>query len=424
MRSSHVPKGSIWLFALFLIVFSALVVASEPQPSPAADEDLICHTSNPDECYPRIFQPTDEFQIVQPDQHLPEGLHVRLDITTGKKEAKINVPDEVNPALEGLPVNQAVMVVDSPASEEPDTPPIPRDAPEYDILGKVREPKPSAGSNQEAVSFYDNLKLLKSPEAATSLDVNVDKALEALEDISHDIYYGLKIAEDTEAVNSLLCLMTRPGGSDAADQSLPPRDQQAASVLAGALSNNPNALQQVAGSWSVMLNSPCPDAKGSLGDAFYGNALVASGDLASSSERRTAASRIRAKVGVINGLIKDDYIRAEFLKNGGMSKLLRVLIPEQAEWAGAQRKVGQLALDNFLDEDMGAILGQWPTSSKLDDKECQSGKDSGSEGCWDYHVARIMKSNSKDKEHWSRDLNTRLGKARKSQPKAKNNREL
>ncbi|VUC22415.1 unnamed protein product [Clonostachys rosea] len=424
MPSSRTPTGRFWLFTLFLAVFSALVVASEPQPSPAADEDLICHTSNPDECYPRVFQPTDEFQIVHPDQHLPEGLHVRLDITTGKKEAKINVPDEVNPALEGLPIDQAVMVVDAPASKEPDTPPIPKDAPEYDIVGNVKEPKPSAGSNQEAVSFYDNLKLVKSAEAATSPDVKVDKALEALEDISHDIYYGLKITEDTEAVNALLCLMTRPGGSDAADESLLPRDQQAASVLSGALSNNPKALQQVAGSWSIMLNSPCPDAKGSLGDAFYGNALVASGDLASSSERRTAASRIRAKVGAINGLIKDDDIRAEFLKNGGMSKLLRVLIPEQTEWAGAQRKVGQLALDNFLDEDMGAILGQWPTSSKLTDKQCQSGKDSGSEGCWDYHVARIMKSNSKDKEHWSRDLNTRLGKARKSQPKSKDNREL
>ena len=87
-----------------ILAAPAIVSAASP-----VMPDIICHTSNREECYPRIFQPTEEFQTVHDDQELPSGLHVRLNIWTGQKEAKINVPDEEDPALEGLPVDSAIV---------------------------------------------------------------------------------------------------------------------------------------------------------------------------------------------------------------------------------------------------------------------------------------------------------------------------
>jgi hypothetical protein len=45
-------------------------------------------------CYPRVFQPTDTFAPVRPGQRLPQGLHVRVDMTTGAKHARLLQDDE------------------------------------------------------------------------------------------------------------------------------------------------------------------------------------------------------------------------------------------------------------------------------------------------------------------------------------------
>lgn len=386
------------LFAVLLCLLPALALASSAAPSPsqqASDDELICHTSNPDECYPRVFRPTDDFQVVHDDQEIPKGLHVRLDMTSGKREAKINVPDEVPPELVGAETDQGVMVVDQ--EQQPQEPQVPPGAPEYETVGKVKEPQNDA---ETAGFFQEALTIVKS--ASPDPD-SLTVALDSLEDISHDIYYGLKIAEDTDAVKALLCLMA---GQDASGKQT--YDQKAASVLAGTLSNNPTALKEMAGSWALLMDDTCPGASTPLGNGFYSSFVPAD------SDSSVAAKAAKAKVSVINGLVKSDAIRADFLAGGGMKSLLEVLVPEGKEWAPAQRKVGQLALDNFLDEDMGATLGQWPTAAKADDETCRlAGAD---EGCWDYHVARIMKANKGDGEHWSRDLNDRLAAVRRNAP--------
>ncbi len=72
-----------------VLVVAALSVASS---SPATATDIICHTSDPADCYPRVFQPTENFQVVRDDQDLPPGLHIRLNLNTGLKEARLNIP--------------------------------------------------------------------------------------------------------------------------------------------------------------------------------------------------------------------------------------------------------------------------------------------------------------------------------------------
>ncbi|UNI15022.1 nucleotide exchange factor sil1 [Purpureocillium takamizusanense] len=408
--SSSRPWRLVPLLAMVLaLVLCAAVApahaASEPRPSAKSQEqaELICHTSDPKDCYPRIFQPTHEFQTVHDDQELPNGLHVRLNIWTGKKEAKINVPGETDPSLEGLPVEQAVMVVDPDESQDDSPPKVPKNAPQYDPVGKVKEPKFAAEG------FAEGMKMLRNGVVSDGLAL--DEALEGLEDLSHDMYYGLKIAEDPEVIRSLFCLMTSEV-PPSTDPRFTPRDQQAASILASTLQNNPPALTQVTKDWVKLTGSTCPGAGKTLGEAIY-SSFVPSRNTDASDAKQSAA-RSKAKVSVVNGLIKDAAVRKDFLAKGGMGGLVEVLVPEEVEWAAAQRKVGQLALDNFLDEDMGAELGQWPRAARVADEQCREGATGGGgEGCWDHHVARIMKANKGNKNHWSRDLNDRLAAARK-----------
>lgn len=410
-KATHLPLMLAMIFGIIVCIFAAPSMARQPSPSAQAPKpDVICHTSNVDECYPRVFQPTEEFKIVHDDQELPNGLHVRLNIWTGTKEAKINVPGETDSSLDGLPVGQAVVMVDP--EQQDDVPKIPRGAPEYESVGKVKGPE------HESTAFYEGLKMLKSGISKTGQAF--DDALEGLEDLSHDMYYGLKIAEDSDAVKALLCLMS--GKSAASTESAIPRDQQAAAILAGTLQNNPTALKEVTKAWPQLIESNCPHTREPLLVSIYSSVTPSrNGD---DTNAQQAAARVKSKVAVINGLIKDGSIRAEFLKENGMASLLRVLMPEEKSWAGAQRKAGQLVLDNFLDEDMGAVLGQWPNVPRLSDSQCQTEESQTAEGCWDYHVARIMKASRASKGDWSRELNDRLVAVRKIQSQERKYEEL
>lgn len=386
------------------IVLCFLSVPASARDSPSSPPDLICHTENPAECYPRVFEPTDEFQVIRDDQDIPKGLHVRLNMETGVKEAKINVPDEIDPSLEGLPVEQAMVVVEQPEVEE-EVPIIPKGAPGYDEAGAIKGPP------VEAKFFRDAMDMLKTGDVAKGK--TYDGLMDDLEELSHDLYYGLKIAEDTDVVKSLLCLMGGRGndGKYTLADGAVVRDQQAAAILAGCLQNNPTSLAEVVKHWKSIKEHPCGSSQ--VQDVLY--QTLAPGDKAHSA---ALASALKVKVSAVNSLIKDPVIRDEFLASGGMRQLQQILLPEGKEWAAAQRKVGQLALDNFLDEDMGAKLGLWPRQAKISDKECASSPLGLEEGCFDYHVARIAKANKGDKGHWSRDLHTRLVKARKEGPPA------
>ena len=49
-------------------------------------ENEIC---NKNECYPKYFKPTTEFQPIKPGQLIQKGLHIRIDYQTQRKEAKL-----------------------------------------------------------------------------------------------------------------------------------------------------------------------------------------------------------------------------------------------------------------------------------------------------------------------------------------------
>ncbi|KAG8169574.1 hypothetical protein KVR01_000319 [Diaporthe batatas] len=393
------PGFALLLFLIFAVLTFGASAGTSYGGSTAKDEgksDLICHTDNPGECYPRVFEPTSEFQVVRADQEIPPGLHVRLDINTGKREAKTNDPNEANPALEGLPVDSSVVVIDDQEdSEAGNSPQIPKGAPEYEPVGKIKEPQDAKQSFRDSLTVLKTLALDDRPIGA---------ALDILDDISHDIYYGLKIAEDTGAVKELLCMMssqgvfTRGGEDDVVRQA-----GLAASIVGSALQNNHKALQEVEKAWDEISVTKCAGTDQDLSRALF-NMLtpgVPAGEAVAGAEA-SVLSLTKAKTAALRGLIKSPVIRDDFLANGGMAQILEVLTIERPELAPAKQKLANLVLDNFLDESMGATVGVWPRRGQVDHE-------------WDYKLRSLAKLHKADKDHWSAELWKRLQEQRKAE---------
>lgn len=387
----RLTTGPAFTFILFLI-FSFLAVNT------SAESDLICSTENPKDCYPRIFQATDEFQVIREGQEIPHGLHVRLDVTTGQKQAKINDPNEVNPALEGLPVDSSIVVVESKEGSEGiptgDELRVPQGAPAYEPVGKVKTPE------TESQAFHDSLTVLK---ALSLNDRPIDAALDILMDISHDIYYGLKITEDPNAVKELLCMMS--------SQDVFPRDHDddvvkqaghAASIIGAALQNNHKALAEVEKYWTDISTTTCAGTNRKLNQAVFNSLLPktpASKDAAKAEGNQLSLTK--AKAGALRGLIKSPAIRDDFLAQEGMAQILQILALERPELLQAQQKLANLVLDNFLDEGMGAALGVWPRAGEADHD-------------WDYQLKSLAKLHKAQKDHWSGELWKKLQEARQT----------
>ncbi|KAK4035157.1 hypothetical protein C8A01DRAFT_48595 [Parachaetomium inaequale] len=407
-RLKMLPLNLLALIGLMAWGASASAADTPSSPSPPADVELVCHTDNPAECYPKIFQATDEFQIVRPDQDLPPGLHVRLNVYTGLKEAKINVPDEHDAALEGLPVDSSVVIVERDQATEEQAKP-PPNAPAYDAAGTIKKPK-SADAG-EGSAFYKSLTILKK-------GLDVDGALEMLEDISHDIYYGLKIAEDYDTIHELFCLSTTTSSDEKTALS---RARLASLTLASTLQNNPKALASIEAHWPKLAPAVCPSSNGVPLETSIFTLLP---------PPPVDAPLTKARISLLTGLLKSPLFRTAFLSpppssssspGNGPSHILRILTTTQeetekeGEWPQTQRRAAHLLLDTFLDADMGATLGQWPTSlPQLSDKECaalfaggegQTGQGQGrEEECLHWLVKGLTAQHKRDKEHWSHDL--------------------
>lgn len=197
-------------------------------PSPRAATDIICHTNHASECYPRIFQPTERFKTIHDDQDLPPGLHVRMNMATGVKEARLIVPEPDDPAR-----SSALTVVEDP---------------ELSGDGLMRSGKLSM--NYPEVSLqqplgHPNVDIAESTlftESVTEVRKlgfqDVDRllfALENLEDLSHSYHWGHTLAKDGSLIRKLYQLLL-PLESSIELRSL------AALVLGTAIRNNEAAL--------------------------------------------------------------------------------------------------------------------------------------------------------------------------------------
>lgn len=235
-----IPPTRLSVLSPLLLFFSLLckVHASAPAFSPPASTELICHTALVSDCYPTIFQPTEHFQRIHDDQSIPAGLHVRVNLATGLKEARLNIPESSGTS------HTALVVIDelsSPPSigKEDAVAGVPelQDQLDPDTGHERRGPyHPAASNTEESSLFFSSITTLHS---TTSLSYTELSAITVLQDLAHSIYWGVALARDT-AVCQMLVSAIDPGSH------APCEIRSAAALLLGtAVHSNPEALDAV-----------------------------------------------------------------------------------------------------------------------------------------------------------------------------------
>ncbi|KAI1094960.1 hypothetical protein F5B19DRAFT_393698 [Rostrohypoxylon terebratum] len=402
----------------FVSASSSPSASSPPSESPSAETELICHIDNPSDCYPKLFSATEEFQVVHDDQDLPPGLHVQLDVQTGKKQAKLYNPKEENPALEGLPVDRSIVIVDpDPPQDQDDKPRIPSGAPAYDPVGKAKAPKER---NEGFTQALDTVKKYakKYANSGDYLDRSseLDLALEDVLDFAYDMYYGLQITEDADAVHGLFCLATNVDGAYSGQVGERP-DFLSALILSSSIRNNKPALQALESSWDAIAAKKCAPGSSPASSTPRRNFLA---NLSPTSEPGTAEEgrdtyTTHLSLIVLEPLLKSPKIKAQFLEAGGMAHLLDILLRKEIVWQDLRPKVARIVSDTFLDDEFGATLGVWPTAVKAtEDSVCaKGGRESREDGCWEYHLENLSRDSFAE---WSQPLLDLLKKRRAEIP--------
>ncbi|MCJ1378399.1 hypothetical protein MMC17_001497 [Xylographa soralifera] len=341
-----------------LLAFSFTTRANVP--SPQASVDLICHTDHVSDCYPKTFQPSASFQLIHNDQDLPAGLHIRLDLATGKKEAKLNIADERD--IERLPSTLDVALVADP---EVDNGIRGRSPQAQKVLqttshDSIRPPAPNSADGPT----FDQTKA-KFTTTPTSKPAVLLSALETLEDLSHDIYWGLQVAQDSDVALKLFNLL-RPNVST-------PHVQGAAALVFGtAIQNNPAAFTAAL---SHFYNDELPAGpmEAVLTALLY----------------EQLPQLLTRFVYLLSALCQDRTHLWKFVQGNGLETLLSVFDASKAGLDGRDRLRGKIAnfvLDHFLQQDsltktardtviplLGADVGsqsaheeQWVSLSHLD----------------------------------------------------------
>ncbi|ESZ92818.1 hypothetical protein SBOR_6805 [Sclerotinia borealis F-4128] len=385
----HLQINGILSLAWLGLPIFAKALSTDPATSPSADTKLVCPTDNQAECYPRIFQPTKDFQIIKPGQDIPPGLHVRLNISSGLKEARFNIPMEgEDVALElHIPTEQAMIVIDDvevKPSEEPHPSPSP---PAYSSHGKIQPPPPSSSDFD---SFRTSLALLKKQDASLNL------ALTSLSELSHDIYYGSELMADEEAVSALICLMAmEPLRSE--DEN----DRSASAILSGSLQNNPTAATSLSSFHDIVMVPTCPRLR------EKGLSLIPALHQKLSTPSISPLS-LKSQISALSGLLKSTLIQKSFIEQDGISYLQSVFLKSGPEYDLARKGVVQLLMDNFLDESMGAQMGVWPKADIVQKGEKECNGDVVSDECWAWYGKKFYETDG-GKKDWMEQFLERIG---------------
>ncbi|KAI9788437.1 MAG: hypothetical protein M1816_006873 [Peltula sp. TS41687] len=319
------------LSSLALLLSTTTSALDQALPSPSTSSDsLICHSS---ECYPRVFNPTPDFQLVHEDQQLPPGLHIRLNLQTGQREARLNIPLDKDGDDSNKGHDLAVVADITEETNEPNGETESRGStksmveksgqkpPAYSNHGRIMPPADEADS----AVFRSSVALILSVSASPADEEHL-RALEDLEELAHEMYYGVEIAKNTPLVRTLL----RHAGNNADDEAI-----RALSilVLGSAVQNNPSALEKI--------QQGRPDM---MDDVMR---LLESGATTAKVQERL--------IFLLGHLVKGHGQRRRFVQLRGMERLLEMFDSENAGADGrdgVRRRCALFVTDTFLDEEM------------------------------------------------------------------------
>lgn len=328
--------------AFIFVLLSSFIGTDGAVPSPKASTELICPTVHASDCYPTTFQPTEEFQIVKDDQALPPGLHIRMNLATGIKEARLNVPEPED-------VHSDLVIVEKPDDE--DRHPQPIDDVRGDVVesheipihhdqtvigepARIRRPPFEPG---EARTFEDSMSQLRNTSATVN---DLNGALIRLQDLCHSGDWGLKLTKDSNVTQFLVHIFLD------VSQQLSFRSG-AALLLATAIQNNPEAL---AAALAHFYNDGWPI------DTWPNQPLEAV--LLALLHEHSPKFLIRT-VFLLSSLCQDQIQLSKFVFEGGLDHLLQVFRAEKGLEPDGDKLRGKIA--NFILDHV--IQADFPESS-------------------------------------------------------------
>ena len=239
--------------ALKLVLILSLpstIYAKSPVPSPEAHTELICHTQHASECYPAIFQPTIHFKPIHDDQSLPPGLHVRMNLATGLKEARLNVPEPDGVSKADLVIIDDVKLPKIEGEREEDEVKEVEEEPVQ--VGGIHDQStpdrdypyiPDALDAEESSLFDSATSALLSSSPPISEETLLS-TLTALTDLLHSHHWGLTFTSSRSLVQKLLSTLNQHPSSPSSNSNQPINPEtrsQAALLLGTAIQNNPEA---------------------------------------------------------------------------------------------------------------------------------------------------------------------------------------
>ena len=303
--------------------------------------DQICHATDLSDCYPKIFEPTNEFQVIHDDQDIPAGLHVRMNMQTGLTEAKLddgNDDEEVN----------AVLAIEDDAKASPSEEPTPEfkfsENSQRVLKATGQYPSKDFGGARHSTdaldSSYSSTFAANKPILDTISSNNPDRstlllALENLEYAAHDIHHGLQLTQSATSMHTLTGLLN----STNTDVQI---RTAAALILGTAIQNNPAALTAALSHFYT--------------DAYPTGPLEAV--LMALLHEQFPAFQARL-VYLLSGLVQDPEQLLKFIRADGLGLLSVVFAgapASGAEGARLRRKIADFVLDRFLQPDSLAGL--------------------------------------------------------------------
>lgn len=181
------------LFTLANFFANAQVIDSSKQ--------IICLSENSADCYPKVFEPKNEWQVVREGQQIPPGLHVRVNLETGLEEARILQKDDS--------VLAEVVIADVPHENKLDLNSEAVKQKMQDTINEYRERKKAFQKNK--VSLLDLTDFDHSVDEVVTFQVGdstyrLEQALNTLADLSHDIEFGARLSEEPAIFDSMVAL--------------------------------------------------------------------------------------------------------------------------------------------------------------------------------------------------------------------------
>ncbi|RIB29893.1 armadillo-type protein [Gigaspora rosea] len=233
------------LFLLLLCIFIGFVLTNK------VSNENICNKEG--HCYPKVFVATDYFQEVLEGQEIPAGLHVKIDLYTGKKHAKL-LDHNDNESSDIVIIDKDGSINSDPIqSESINSDPVQIESSEVDVDQDTKvnihhEDSLKNNNNNSLpiippghkenlrISHGDNLLFEECVSKLTNTQSlhEIISTLDSLEDLVHELDFGIKLARGSGLISVVKLL----------DNDSNEIKRKAALVIGTAMQNNPLAQDE------------------------------------------------------------------------------------------------------------------------------------------------------------------------------------